>query len=145
MHLQCVVIDTCFLICLFVLQYLLFLSFSSHHRMIYHSVLQLPEQAYAMHFHVQSCLCLIVIHLFGRRWKLLHPDDVLKLQKNNKIQKIALVSNFVGRRKERPALQPSDFIPQGAVYHEDNQVTLKRKRCELYFTCFLEIVSLFNC
>jgi hypothetical protein len=63
-----------------------------------------------------------------RRWKCLHPDDVLEMQKNNKIQKIALLNNFVGRKKERPALEPSDFIAQGTRNNEDHQTKVKCRR-----------------
>ncbi|PIN22504.1 hypothetical protein CDL12_04778 [Handroanthus impetiginosus] len=45
-----------------------------------------------------------------RRWKVLFPDDVPRLQAARKIQKAALISNFVDRESERPALGPSDFI-----------------------------------
>ncbi|XAR63943.1 hypothetical protein NMG60_11024111 [Bertholletia excelsa] len=46
-----------------------------------------------------------------RRWKVLLPDEVPLLQAARKIQKAALISNFVDRESERPALGPNDFIP----------------------------------
>lgn len=46
-----------------------------------------------------------------RRWKALHPEAVPLFLEAKKIQKAALVSNFVDRERERPALGPNDFIP----------------------------------
>ncbi|XP_044465592.1 uncharacterized protein LOC123195812 isoform X3 [Mangifera indica] len=46
-----------------------------------------------------------------RRWKYLHPDEVHVLQARRKMQKAALMSNFVDRERERPALGPNDFMP----------------------------------
>ncbi|KAJ0106596.1 hypothetical protein Patl1_19692 [Pistacia atlantica] len=46
-----------------------------------------------------------------RRWKYLHPDEVPVLQARRKMQKAALISNFVDRERERPALGPNDFVP----------------------------------
>ncbi|KAF5730324.1 hypothetical protein HS088_TW20G00697 [Tripterygium wilfordii] len=45
-----------------------------------------------------------------RRWKVLVPDEVLRLQQARRIQKAALIGNFVDRESERPALGPNDFI-----------------------------------
>eukprot|EP01018_Ginkgo_biloba_P008247 Gb_30719 [translate_table: standard] len=47
-----------------------------------------------------------------RRWKILHPQELAAAQKAGKIRKTALISNFVGRKKERPTIGPSDFIPE---------------------------------
>ncbi|GER32404.1 myb domain protein 4r1 [Striga asiatica] len=44
-----------------------------------------------------------------RRWKVLFPDEVPVLQAARKIRK-ALISNFVDREAERPALGPNDFV-----------------------------------
>ncbi|KAL3640739.1 hypothetical protein CASFOL_015707 [Castilleja foliolosa] len=44
-----------------------------------------------------------------RRWKTLFPNEVHMLQEAKKIRKAALISNFVDRESERPALGPSDF------------------------------------
>lgn len=49
------------------------------------------------------------LHLFNRRWKTLHPEEVPLLQEARKIRKAALISNFVDRESERPALGPNDF------------------------------------
>ncbi|KAF3794481.1 Myb-like protein L [Nymphaea thermarum] len=46
-----------------------------------------------------------------RRWKVLFPDEVSLAQKAQKIKKSALISNFVYRSKDRPALGPDDFLP----------------------------------
>ncbi|XP_075503533.1 uncharacterized protein LOC142540937 isoform X2 [Primulina tabacum] len=45
-----------------------------------------------------------------RRWKILFPNEVPLLQTARKIQKAALISNFVDRESERPALLPNDFL-----------------------------------
>ncbi|XP_038905717.1 uncharacterized protein LOC120091681 isoform X2 [Benincasa hispida] len=47
-----------------------------------------------------------------RRWKKLFPNEVPLLQEARKIQKAALISNFVDRESERPALGPADFRPR---------------------------------
>ncbi|KAL3529204.1 hypothetical protein ACH5RR_008526 [Cinchona calisaya] len=46
-----------------------------------------------------------------RRWKVLLPHEVPLLQAARKMQRTALISNFVDRESERPALRPSDFVP----------------------------------
>ncbi|XXG65530.1 hypothetical protein AAC387_Pa05g3209 [Persea americana] len=45
-----------------------------------------------------------------RRWKNLFPHEVPLLQAARKIQKAALISNFVDREEQRPALGPCDFV-----------------------------------
>ncbi|KAI5062505.1 hypothetical protein GOP47_0023044 [Adiantum capillus-veneris] len=50
-----------------------------------------------------------------RRWKHLHPELLSVFQKDNKIQKAALISNFVGRKRERSKLRPSDFVPEAGA------------------------------
>ncbi|KAA8542783.1 hypothetical protein F0562_023935 [Nyssa sinensis] len=50
-----------------------------------------------------------------RRWKVLLPHEVPLLQAARKIQKAALISNFVDRESDRPALGPNDFIPLPAI------------------------------
>jgi len=47
-----------------------------------------------------------------RRWTVLHPQELAAAQKAGKIRKAALISNFVGRKKERPTIGPSDFLPE---------------------------------
>ncbi|MCO5580292.1 hypothetical protein L7F22_034158 [Adiantum nelumboides] len=51
-----------------------------------------------------------------RRWKHLHPELLSAFQKDNKIQRAALVSNFVGRKSERSQLSPSDFVPEPGAF-----------------------------
>ncbi|KAK9116161.1 hypothetical protein Sjap_015108 [Stephania japonica] len=46
-----------------------------------------------------------------RRWKVLLPHEVPLLQAARRLQKVALISNFVDREEERPALGPGDFLP----------------------------------
>lgn len=46
-----------------------------------------------------------------RRWKVLCPQEVRLLQEARKTRKAALISNFVDRESERPALGVNDFIP----------------------------------
>lgn len=46
-----------------------------------------------------------------RRWKKLLPHEVPLLQEARRVQKAALISNFVDRESERPALCQSDFLP----------------------------------
>ena len=41
---------------------------------------------------------------------MLCPAEVPLLQTARKIQKVALISNFVDRESERPALGPKDFL-----------------------------------
>ncbi|CAI9113501.1 OLC1v1014113C1 [Oldenlandia corymbosa var. corymbosa] len=45
-----------------------------------------------------------------RRWKVLRPDQVPLLKIARETQKAALISNFVDRESERPALRPDDFV-----------------------------------
>lgn len=42
---------------------------------------------------------------------MLAPDEVPLLQAARRIHKAALISNFVDRESERPALGPNDFVP----------------------------------
>lgn len=42
---------------------------------------------------------------------MLLPHQVPLLQAARKMQRAALISNFVDRESERPALRPSDFVP----------------------------------
>lgn len=47
----------------------------------------------------------------SRRWKVQFPHEVPLLREARKVQKAALVRNFVDRESERPALRPGDFLP----------------------------------
>ncbi|XP_042442337.1 uncharacterized protein LOC122027438 isoform X1 [Zingiber officinale] len=44
-----------------------------------------------------------------RRWKILCPEELLMLQSATQIKKSALISNFVSRERERPAIGTKDF------------------------------------
>ncbi|KAL2478914.1 uncharacterized protein Fot_47928 [Forsythia ovata] len=57
-----------------------------------------------------------------RRWKVLFPHEVPQLQAARKIQKAALISNFVDRESERPALGPNDFVPLPNCITESKKV-----------------------
>ncbi|KAK8521386.1 hypothetical protein V6N13_077494 [Hibiscus sabdariffa] len=70
-----------------------------------------------------------------RRWKTLHPEEVPLLRQARKIRKAALISNFVDRESERPALGPNDFnvqLPMITATSEPENTNLpskgKRKR-----------------
>ncbi|KAF5208291.1 SANT/Myb domain [Thalictrum thalictroides] len=44
-------------------------------------------------------------------WKVLLPHEVPMVQAARRVEKLALISNFVDRAAERPELGPSDFLP----------------------------------
>lgn len=71
------------------------------------------EEAIAKHGYCWSKVAACIPHrtdnLCWRRWKVLFPTEVPLLQTARKIQKAALISNFVDRESERPALGPNDF------------------------------------
>ncbi|KAG1368347.1 hypothetical protein COCNU_14G008150 [Cocos nucifera] len=46
-----------------------------------------------------------------RRWKVLLPHEVPLLQAARKMKRTVLISNFVDRESERPAIGPNDFTP----------------------------------
>lgn len=73
----------------------------------------------------------LFVTLIVRRWKVLFPHEVPQLQAARKIQKVALISNFVDRESERPALGPNDFAPLPNCITESNKVdpsSRKRRR-----------------
>lgn len=92
------------------------------------------------------------MHLFfssiNRRWKYLHPDEVHVLQARRKMQKAALMSNFVDRERERPALGPNDFMPLAltnpASEHGDVIASQKHERKSRYkfqnFICSIVVL-----
>lgn len=70
-----------------------------------------------------------------RRWKVLFPNEVPLLQAARKIQKAALISNFVDRESERPALGPKDFRlaeTYGITESEDPDHSGRKKRRSRY-------------
>ncbi|KAE8726583.1 hypothetical protein F3Y22_tig00006613pilonHSYRG00070 [Hibiscus syriacus] len=72
-------------------------------------------------------------HGYCWRWKTLHPEAVPLLREARKVRKAALISNFVDRESERPALGPNDFniqlpIITAASEPENTNRPSKRKR-----------------
>lgn len=65
---------------------------------------------------------------------MLFPHEVPLLQAARKIQKVALISNFVDRESERPALGPKDFLPVPEMdsVSEPQKDSQKRKRKSKY-------------
>lgn len=49
---------------------------------------------------------------------MLLPQEVPLLQEARRIQKAALIRNFVDREDERPALGPKDFLPLPMITSE---------------------------
>ncbi|CAN0902395.1 Myb-like protein L [Linum grandiflorum] len=50
-----------------------------------------------------------------RRWKVLFPREVPLLKEARKIRKVVLITNFVDREEERPALGLEDFVTTSLV------------------------------
>ncbi|XP_021292351.1 uncharacterized protein LOC110422670 isoform X2 [Herrania umbratica] len=70
-----------------------------------------------------------------RRWKTLHPKAVPLLQEARRIRKATLISNFVDRESERPALGPNDFympllLTNSTAEPENTNLPSKGKRKE---------------
>nr|XP_023919208.1 uncharacterized protein LOC112030773 isoform X2 [Quercus suber] len=69
-----------------------------------------------------------------RRWKVLLPHEVPMLKEARRIQKAALISNFVDREVERPALGPSDFLPLpmiGSISEPENKNSCSKQKGRL--------------
>lgn len=60
---------------------------------------------------IAACLAPRTDNQCRRRWKVVFPNEVPLLREARKVQKAALVRNFVDRESERPALGPGDFLP----------------------------------
>lgn len=90
------------------------------------------------HFAVYPIIIFIPF-LLVRRWKRLFPKDVPLLSAARKIQKSALISNFVDRESERPALGPSDFLSlhMNSSSESDHIDTDRRKREARYLSRLL--------
>ncbi|KAL1554764.1 hypothetical protein AAHA92_15288 [Salvia divinorum] len=96
----------------------------------------LLQEAIAKHGYCWSKVATCIPHrtdnLCLRRWKVLCPAEVPLLQTARKIQKAALISNFVDRESERPALGPKDFrLPEPLRITGNENVdpsTRKKKR-----------------
>ncbi|KAG0497172.1 hypothetical protein HPP92_001863 [Vanilla planifolia] len=66
-----------------------------------------------------------------RRWKVLLPHEVPILRAAHQLKRTVLISNFVGRKCERPAIGPNDFIPLKSLpAHDDteNNLQIGKKR-----------------
>lgn len=66
---------------------------------------------------------------------MLFPTEVPLLQNARKIQKAALISNFVDRESERPALGPKDFqLPETyrITGSEDVDPSMRKKKKSRY-------------
>ncbi|XP_054795384.1 uncharacterized protein LOC129300810 isoform X2 [Prosopis cineraria] len=65
-----------------------------------------------------------------KRWRVLCPDQVPMLQEARKMQKSALISNFVDRESERPCLSLNDFLPLAMIDPppDPDAVSLPQKR-----------------
>ncbi|XP_028554014.1 uncharacterized protein LOC110103393 isoform X4 [Dendrobium catenatum] len=65
-----------------------------------------------------------------RRWKVLLPHEVPMLKAAQQLKRTVLISNFVGREGERPAIGPNDFTPVVCLPAPDteNNVGVVKKR-----------------
>ncbi|GMJ06617.1 hypothetical protein HRI_004330900 [Hibiscus trionum] len=84
---------------------------------------------------IATCMSSRTDNQCWRRWKTLHPEEVPLLREARKVRKTALISNFVDRESERPALGPNDFnvqLPMITATSEPENTNLpskgKRKR-----------------
>ncbi|KAJ4832335.1 hypothetical protein Tsubulata_027818 [Turnera subulata] len=80
---------------------------------------------------IAKCLAPRTDNQCRRRWKVLAPDEVPLLQAARRMQKVALISNFVDRESERPALGPHDFLPSPMMIEpasEENQSRKHKRR-----------------
>ncbi|XP_050209268.1 uncharacterized protein LOC126659970 isoform X2 [Mercurialis annua] len=64
----------------------------------------------------------------SRRWKTLFPHEVYLLQEARKTLKAALISNFVDRESERPALGPCDFVPLRMIESASEPKNMNKSR-----------------
>ncbi|XP_039068476.1 pre-mRNA-splicing factor CEF1-like isoform X2 [Hibiscus syriacus] len=92
----------------------------------------IEEQGYCWS-KIATCMSSRTDNQCWRRWKTLHPEDVPLLREARKVRKAALISNFVDRESERPALGPNDFNIQLPIItatseSEDRNRPIKRKR-----------------
>ncbi|URE31769.1 hypothetical protein MUK42_06555 [Musa troglodytarum] len=65
-----------------------------------------------------------------RRWKILLPEEVKLLQAAAQIKKTALISNFVDRESERPAIGPNDFtsIVNSTISEKTDDVEARKNK-----------------
>ncbi|KAL0429527.1 UNVERIFIED_CONTAM: Myb-like protein L [Sesamum radiatum] len=93
------------------------------------------EAAIAKHGYCWSKVAACIPHRTDnqcwRRWKVLFPNEVPLHEAARKIQKAALISNFVDRESEKPALGPSDFVlpePHRITGSENVDPSRRKKR-----------------
>ncbi|XVF53813.1 hypothetical protein PTKIN_Ptkin05aG0129100 [Pterospermum kingtungense] len=80
---------------------------------------------------IATCMLSRTDNQCWRRWKTLHPEEVPLLQEARRIRKATLISNFVDRESERPALGPNDFnfsLPMISPATEPKNTNLPNKR-----------------
>ncbi|KAJ7566647.1 hypothetical protein O6H91_02G112800 [Diphasiastrum complanatum] len=69
-----------------------------------------------------------------RRWRFLNPEHQAAFQKDVRIRRVALVPNFVGRKKERPSLGIGDFVseayPAEIKCHQKNKPKKAKRKDE---------------
>lgn len=68
---------------------------------------------------------------------MLLPHEVPMLKEARRIQKAALISNFVDREVERPALGPSDFLPLpmiGSISEPENENSCSKQKGRLRYS-----------
>ena len=76
---------------------------------------------------------------------MLLPHEVPMLKEARRIQKAALISNFVDREVERPALGPSDFLPLpmiGSISEPENENSCSKQKGRLRYNV-QTLVSIF--
>ncbi|KAJ7541402.1 hypothetical protein O6H91_10G058000 [Diphasiastrum complanatum] len=66
-----------------------------------------------------------------RRWRLLNPEHQAAFHKDVCIRRVALVPNFVGRKKERPSLGISDFFSEAYPAELESRPKNKPKKPKL--------------
>ncbi|CAI0380735.1 unnamed protein product [Linum tenue] len=110
------------------------------------------KAAFEEHGH---CWSKISHHLPGRtdnecmrRWKVLFPEAVPLLEEARKLRKAALITNFVDREEERPALGPEDFaatsiglLPQAKNVDESAKSKRKPRRKTPSTTTSKEVIQ----
>ncbi|CAO2820494.1 unnamed protein product [Amaranthus hypochondriacus] len=81
---------------------------------------------------IAGCVPLRTDNQCRRRWKKLFPNEVPLLKAAKHIKEVALISNFVDRESERPALGMNDFVPlpitNSANETEKEKISRTRKR-----------------
>lgn len=71
---------------------------------------------------------------------MLFPDEVPLLQEARKVQKAALIGNFVDRESERPALHPNDFQPLALISSTKEQSSRKESKVLRYADEYINLI-----